>query len=303
MTAVRAPTDRRSAPAHAALAWQVDEAELRSRARDGEPDRYLAALLAPAEARTGLLAVAAFAADVERIAREVRDPMLGEIRLQWWRDAVDAGARGERSGHPIADALAHAVARHGLPVSVLHRIVDARSSDVARETPADDAALDDHLAATEGLAFALGVVVLADADAAASPALRRAGIAYGLARNLGRLPALLRHGSFPIPATRLAAAGITIDDLAERAADPAVAGKLDTIVRGLELVARAALDDARRDLALLVPRARAALLPLAMVEPYLAAQNARVNERMTAILEPTPLGRAWRLWRASRRGF
>ena len=60
-------------------------------ARSGEPDRYLAALLAPPAARADLLALAAFASELARVPSLVtREPTMGEIRLQWWRDALAA---------------------------------------------------------------------------------------------------------------------------------------------------------------------------------------------------------------------
>src|SRR4249920_224039 len=82
-------------------------------ARAGEPDRYLAALLAPPAARDGLLALAAFSAELGRIGQLVtREPMMGEIRLQWWRDALRPRDSGERTGNPVADALREAMLRH-----------------------------------------------------------------------------------------------------------------------------------------------------------------------------------------------
>ena len=60
-------------------------------ARSGEPDRYLAALLAPPDARPHLLALAAFSSELARVPSLVtREPAMGEIRLQWWRDALAA---------------------------------------------------------------------------------------------------------------------------------------------------------------------------------------------------------------------
>lgn len=277
------------------------DAAVRECARDGEPDRHLAALLAPAEARPSLLAIAAFAADVGRIARDVREPMLGEIRLQWWRDAIDAGTRGERTGHPVADALADAARAGRLSVGAMHRLVDARAADVAGELPADDADLDDHLARTEGLAFALGVAALAGEETAANPALRAAGIAYGLARSLGQWPRLAHRGLLPVPRTRLVAAGIDPVALRRPPLSRSDAAALDMIAAGLALVSRTRLDEARRGVADLPAVALPALLPLAMVEPYLAAQNRAGRDRLSAIAEPTPLTRAWKLWRAWRR--
>src|SRR5581483_4773128 len=84
-------------------------------ARAGEPDRYLAALLAPAAARAHLLALAAFSSELGRVASAVtREPLMGEIRLQWWRDALEPGASGEPTGNPVADAVRTAVTAHDL---------------------------------------------------------------------------------------------------------------------------------------------------------------------------------------------
>ena len=59
-------------------------------ARIHDPDRALSALFAPEPARGALLALLAFNAEIERVPRMVREPILGQIRLQWWRDALAA---------------------------------------------------------------------------------------------------------------------------------------------------------------------------------------------------------------------
>ena len=69
--------------------------------RELDRDRYIADLFAPAAARKHLFALHAFSAEVARIRDTVSDPVLGEIRLQWWRDALIAGG----GGHPVASAL------------------------------------------------------------------------------------------------------------------------------------------------------------------------------------------------------
>ena len=66
--------------------------------RAGDRDRYLADLFAPAAPRQHLFALHAFNVEVARIRDEVSDPTLGEIRLQWWRDAVASGDRRRPSG-------------------------------------------------------------------------------------------------------------------------------------------------------------------------------------------------------------
>ena len=57
--------------------------------RAADPDRYFSALFAPAPARPLLLALYAFNHEVARVAETVREPMLGAIRLEWWRETVE----------------------------------------------------------------------------------------------------------------------------------------------------------------------------------------------------------------------
>lgn len=61
---------------------------LRQAAIAREPDRYFAATLAPEARRYDLIALTAFAAELANIPTQVREPLAGEIRLQWWRDAL-----------------------------------------------------------------------------------------------------------------------------------------------------------------------------------------------------------------------
>ena len=57
----------------------------------------LAALFAPAEHRNALLALYAFNLEVARVREVVRDPLAGEIRLQWWSDVLHGRRTAARS--------------------------------------------------------------------------------------------------------------------------------------------------------------------------------------------------------------
>ena len=83
---------------------------VRAAARELDYDRYLAALLAPRRARDDLMALAAFHGEIARIPLTVREPAIGDIRLQWWRDALRTPA-GTATGNPVADAHASDDAR------------------------------------------------------------------------------------------------------------------------------------------------------------------------------------------------
>lgn len=270
-------------------------------AREGESDRYVAALLAPEALAVDLVVLAAFAAEVARVPVQVREPMMGEIRLQWWHDALALPGDSGASGHPVADALRRAVHRRGLDRAPLDAMIEARLTDVGRELFPDDAALMAYFEATEGNAFKVALLM---AGVSLSPDLEVAamagGRAYGLARALGRLPLSLRHGAFPIPAARLAAEGLGPAALTEQPVSPELAAKIAAISADLRQVAIRDLSDARTAMVALGPQALAPMLPLAMVEPHFAVQERGRGAALDRIAEPSPLWRFWRLWRASR---
>ena len=66
---------------------------LRSAGAGGRKDRFLAALFAPAAQRPALFALYAFNVEIARVRDVAREPMPGEIRLQWWREVVEGRAR------------------------------------------------------------------------------------------------------------------------------------------------------------------------------------------------------------------
>lgn len=75
------------------------------KARD--PERWLSILWAPADMRPALLAINAYDAEQQRVVAEVREPMLAEIRLAWWREQLEGLAAGRASPpQPILQALA-----------------------------------------------------------------------------------------------------------------------------------------------------------------------------------------------------
>ena len=78
--------------------------------RTGDPDRFRTALFATPEAREHLFALYAFNLEIAKIAPMVSEPMLGEIRLQWWREALDQiYGDGPVRAHEVTTPLAVAV--------------------------------------------------------------------------------------------------------------------------------------------------------------------------------------------------
>ena len=262
-------------------------------ARAGEPDRYLAALLAPPAARSGLLALAAFAGEIARVPYIASsEPAIGEIRLQWWRDALQPADEAARTGNPIADALRAAARYHALPRALLLDIIEAGSLDVAGEAMADDAALHSHLWKSEGALFALAGRILApDAEVAIDAAAAASGHAYGLTRLLLDLPRTLSRGRVPLPQSRLAAADVTRPELL--AAEDG--RKVTDLLAGLRDEVRTSLLTSRQCVANLPREARTAFLPLALVQSYLRALERPGRDLLRTPVELTPLTRVLRI--------
>lgn len=152
--------------------------------RTADPDRWLSSrFVAAPEARADIVALYAFDQELARAPRAASNPLLGEIRLTWWREVLDEafGGRPVRH-HPVAQALAAAIARHALPRAPLEAMIDARyrELDPAPMTPQE--ALD-WARDTGGTAAGLAARVLGATDEAAVAA----GTAWALAfRAAGR---------------------------------------------------------------------------------------------------------------------
>lgn len=117
----------------------------------GDPDRFRAVMTLPLAAREVLLPLYAFNVEVARAPWVTEEPMIAEMRLQWWRDVLDeiVGGGAVRR-HEVVDALTPVLRDKAVPVDALLGIIDARRWDAARAPFSDFAALQDYCAQTGG---------------------------------------------------------------------------------------------------------------------------------------------------------
>lgn len=161
--------------------------EIEAIVRERDRDRYLSSFFAPDDKRPHLLALYAFNAEVSRVREVVSDPTIGMIRLQWWRDTLDAIYDGAgAAGHPVAEALAAAIAAGGLPKQALADLVTAHEFDLYQDQMPDLTALEAWLGETSSRLIQMAAMIL-DRDHApqASEAAGLGGVAHGLALLLG----------------------------------------------------------------------------------------------------------------------
>ncbi len=160
----------------------------------GDPDRFLAAMAAPVPARARLFPLFAFNLEIARAPWVSTEPMIAEMRLQWWRDVV---AEPSPRAHEVAAPLHDLIRSAALPVEVLDRLVEARRWDIYRDPFEDQAAMDSYLDDTAGGLMWLSALALG-APQAAEPAVRAYGWAAGLAAYLRAIPDLAARGRVPL---------------------------------------------------------------------------------------------------------
>ncbi len=165
----------------------------------GDPDRALVTRAATPSAQARLWPLYAFNLEVARAPWASHEPLIAQMRLQWWADALDATLQGRApKGHPVLEPLQQVITEANLPAAPLIALIEARHWDIAREPFADTAALADHLNATAGGLMWLAAHALG-APPDSEPTIRAAGCAAGLAAWLRATPALTALGRHPLP--------------------------------------------------------------------------------------------------------
>jgi 15-cis-phytoene synthase len=174
----------------------------------GDPDRFLAVMAAPPEARAQLFPLYAFNLEIARAPWVTEEPLIAEMRLQWWRDVVENAASGAARAHEVAGPLHAVIQDFGLPVDVLDRLVAARRWDVHHAPHADRATLDSYLDDTGAGLMWLAARTLGAPDGAEA-AVRDYGWAAAAAMYIRAVPDLVARGRQPLPE------GTSLADLAQ----------------------------------------------------------------------------------------
>jgi NADH dehydrogenase [ubiquinone] 1 alpha subcomplex assembly factor 6 len=234
--------------------------------RRHDRDRYLTALFAPAERRGALIALYAFNFEVAKTREIVHEPLLGRIRLQWWRESIDAIYRGlPLRKHEVVEPLAAAIRRHDLTRYHFDRLIDAREADLADEPPASLAALELYAEDTAARLVRLALEILDARDEAAGEAGRHLGIAWALTGLLRALPVHARQRRVSLPADLIAETRLDVARFLELKPSPA----LRQIVEQLAQRAREHLSAARAKRAAIPRQALAALLIGTLADSHL----------------------------------
>lgn len=265
--------------------------------RAADKDRFLTALFAPAEHRGALFALYAFNAEIARVREVAREPLPGEIRLQWWRDVLGGSGRGEVESHPVAAALLATLGRYRLPPERLEHLIETRRFDLYDDAMTSLVDLERYAAgATSNLITLAARILHAGCEPEIAALIGQAGLAHAIAGLLEAFPVHAARGQLYVPLEILQRHGTDRDDVARGRATP----QLRAALAELRLIARRHLSQGRSLIATAPPEVVPALLPVALVGPSLARME-RSDHDPFVLIEIAQWRRQWLIWRAARR--
>ncbi len=229
-------------------------------------DRYLCSAFAAPARREGLLSLFAFNLEVARIREQVREPLLGQIRLQWWRETIEQIYRGATPSHPVAASLTQTVRSFDLTANHFERYLEGRERDLEAAAPDDLAALESYAEQTAASLSALALQVLGSGDEATATAMRHVAIAWALIGLLRAVPFHARARRVYLPTALNRSAGLDVFALFEKGSVPG----LSQVVEAVATVAWEHLKAARAQRGRIARSALPALLVATLADHYLA---------------------------------
>jgi 15-cis-phytoene synthase len=260
-----------------------------------DPDRHMASLFAPDDRRPFLHALQAFSLEIAGVRGAAKEALPGEIRLQWWRDALNGERAEEAKAHPVALSILDTIQANKLPLQAFLDLIDARVFDLYDDPMPDWNTLEGYCGETSSNLFRMATIILNKGEEpGAAEAAGHAGVAYALAGLLRAFPWHARRGQIFLPQSLIDSVGLTRDDI--------IAGKDSDSLRAALAATRAkARDHLAKTHALqatIKPQIKPAFLPLISVPGYLGRMEKANYFPYSSIVDILQWQRIWRMWRA-----
>ncbi len=159
-----------------------------------DPDRFMAAMAAPVPARAVLFPIYALNVEVARAPWVTQEPMIAEMRLQWWRDALQEIAQGPTvRRHEVVTPLSRVLSPH--LASAMDEYVAVRRWDIYKDSFEDEEHFDTYIDQSAGTLMVASAQALGAADEAV---LRDFGYGVGVANWFRAIPELEARGRIPL---------------------------------------------------------------------------------------------------------
>lgn len=173
--------------------WSDDLNACAALVEKGDPARFRTVMAAPLAARAKLFPLYAFNIEVSRAPWLTQEPMIAEMRLQWWRDALEEIAgQGSPRRHEVVTPLAQVLTPD--QATRLDTLIAARRWDCYKDPFEDAADLTRYLTETSGLLMQIAAELLNGPTELA----QKAGYALGVANWLRAIPELEAQKRVPL---------------------------------------------------------------------------------------------------------
>jgi 15-cis-phytoene synthase len=226
----------------------------------------------------------------------IREPLPGEVRLQYWRDLIDGQPHGDSQSNPIAAGIIHAITDHKLPRAALAAMTEARIFDLYDDPMPDRNAFEGYAGETSAALIQLGALILDPENARlVSEPAGHAGIAQLVAGCLLLLPIHMRRGQVFIPGDILSAVGLDAAGFLKGQDTQRIGAALSAFIG----YGRDHLAKARAQKLAIAGGTKLAFLTAALAEPVF---NRAARAGLTVLektIQPSQLSRQWRLWLAT----
>ena len=265
--------------------------------RQHDRDLYLADLLLEGETRSAAMVLHAFHGEMIHVAANTREPMAGEIRLQWWREVLLGERATEAQGNPLARALLHVIGEHKLPVTAFVEKVDAHIFDLYQDPMESWPMVEGYCGATRSILFQLLALIDGhEVSAKLADASGHAGMAIGLCTIIERAAHHRARGQKYIPPVDIGSAN------PQASMDPTDIDS--THLASIDAVldrAQDHYDKAIAAISALDRPVRTTFLPLSVIPYYLQRQRTHRTKVLSGLPGTQQWRKQWILWRASRR--
>lgn len=228
-------------------------------------DRFLITLFAKADIREDLFALYAFNHEVAKIREVVSEPMLGEIRLQWWREAIDGIVEHKPRNHEVVLPLDAAFHKHGLSSDMFIKVIDARSADIYDENPKTIADFEEYLGATSGNLMKIAAYISGERDEHVLSLAYDLGLVWGLIGTMRSVRYHISLGKLALPQDLMDEYGVTKRDVTGMESGE----NIKNLIQALSVSARNHLDQIKADKKLLSKQVRPIFLLSSLSRSYL----------------------------------
>ena len=262
-------------------------------------DFYLSSLFCPADKRENVQAIWSFSAELANIVSRINEPMAGEIRLQWWLEALSDQRVDEAQSSPGAKRLLDIMATYKLPASGFEAMIEARIFELYHDPLADWQSLEVYLGGLYAAPMQMAAVILNDGRQPSTSDFAGFGaMAYGICHILQAMPQQLSQGRVRLPQSLLDQHGLNAASLLSDKNSDGAGQALDIMLNTASDYLAKARGQARG-----VPNAcLPAFLPISNTAPWL---KKLVKNKDKILREPqaiSPLRSQWQIWRMAKTG-